>query len=438
MRISINRLTAVLAIAVAGCSPSGVIVRQPAAPQPMPVVVIDPLDVDIARPHNGKLFVQTNRAAYVAIFEIVPDRSVTLVYPVSARQQRFVVTGLRDVPVWWEPSRVTYRGAGSSSSPRSQPTRYIYVLASEEPLRIPDAAFRDGYLYQTLGNQAYRATNPYATMRALAREFVPSVADERWAEDAYALSRSYATERYDVTRVYCRDGSVYEVPTELADHVWCPASARQADGPGRVSEVDLPPESRRPPMRPDSVVGDNGRRVATRARGSNGRGPIDRVKEPVQPENRGNRRTEDDERSRNNETRDRQESGSEGRSHRPNDAHDDATPKQRGPELKVATPLPHRPKPVPQPVPQPVDNSVDKSVDKPTKVESPDSSPKSETPAKPDGTSETKPDSTSEAKSQGPGEKRAEPGKRRGRPDAPDEKSADRNPRQPADSKPVS
>ena len=426
MRISINRLTAVLAIAVAGCSPSGVIVRQPAAPQPMPVVVIDPLDVDIARPHNGKLFVQTNRAAYVAIFEIVPDRSVTLVYPVSARQQRFVVTGLRDVPVWWEPSRVTYRGAGSSSSPRSQPTRYIYVLASEEPLRIPDAAFRDGYLYQTLGNQAYRATNPYATMRALAREFVPSVADERWAEDAYALSRSYATERYDVTRVYCRDGSVYEVPTELADHVWCPASARQADGPGRVSEVDLPPESRRPPMRPDSVVGDNGRRVATRARGSNGRGPIDRVKEPVQPENRGNRRTEDDERSRNNETRDRQESGSEGRSHRPNDAHDDATPKQRGPELKEATPSPHGPRPVPQPV------------DKPTKVGSPDSSTKSATPAKPDGTAETKPDSTTEAKSQGPGEKRAEPGKKRGRPNAPDEKSADGNRRQPADSKPVS
>ena len=76
MRISINRLTAVLAIAVAGCSPSGVIVRQPAAPQPMPVVVIDPLDVDIARPHNGKLFVQTNRAAYVAIFEIICTRAI--------------------------------------------------------------------------------------------------------------------------------------------------------------------------------------------------------------------------------------------------------------------------------------------------------------------------------------------------------------------------
>lgn len=424
MRICIDRLIAVLAFALVGCSSSGVIVRQPPTPRPVPVVVIDPLEVDIARPHNGKLFVQTNRAAYVAIFEIVPDRGVTLVYPVSARQRRFVVTGLRDVPVWWEPSRVTYRGAGLSSSSRSQPARYIYVLASDEPLRIPDAAFRDGYLYQALGNQAYRATNPYATMRALAREFVPSVADEGWAEDAYALSRSYATDRYRVTRVYCRDGSMYEVPAELADHVWCPTHARQPDGPGRASEVDLPGSRR--PVRPDSVVGDNGRRVATRARGPNGRGPIDRVKGPVGPENRGNGRNEDDDRPGNAQTRDHQETGSEGRPRRPNDAQDDATPKQRGTEMKEATPLPHRPRPVPQPV------------DRPAKVESPDSSTKLETPPKPEAAAETKPDSTAEIKPQAPGEKRAAPAKRRGRPNASDDKSADREPKQPADSKPVS
>jgi hypothetical protein len=319
---------------------------------------------------------------------------------------------------------VTYRGAGLSSSPRSQPARYIYVLASDEPLRIPDAAFRDGYLYQTLGNQAYRATNPYATMRALAREFVPSVADEGWAEDAYALSRSYATERYRVTRVYCRDGSMYEVPTELADHVLCPAYARQADGPGRVSEVDLP-GSRRPPVRPDSVVGDNGRRVAIRARGSNGRGPIDRVKEPVGPEDRGNGRNEDDDRPGNVQTNGRHETGSEGRPPRPNDAQDDATPKQRGAEMKEATPLPHRPRPVPP-------------VEKPAKVESPDSSTKLETPPKPEAAAETKPDSTVEMKSQAPGEKRAAPAKRRGRPNASDEKPAHREPKLCVDPKPVS
>ena len=145
MRSRSKHLVAAVAVLLAGCTSGGtVIVRQPPPPAPMPVM-IDPLEVDVTRPHNGKIYVQTNRAAYVAIVEIVPERGATLVYPVSGRQRQFVVTGLRDVPVWWEPTRVTYRGVGMSS--RSNPTRYIYVLASDEPLRIPAAAFRGGYLH---------------------------------------------------------------------------------------------------------------------------------------------------------------------------------------------------------------------------------------------------------------------------------------------------
>ena len=243
MRSRSDRLVAVLALVLAGCSSGGtVIVRQPPPPAPLPVV-IEPLEVDVTRPHNGKIYVQTNRAAYVAIVEIVPERGATLVYPTSTRQRQFVVSGLRGLPVWWDPTRMTYRGVGMS---RSNRTRYIYVLASDEPLRIPEGAFRDGYLHETLANPAYRAANPYATMRAIAREFVPPVIDQRWAEDAYALSGSYANERYQVTRVYCRDGSMYEVPADLADHVWCPAQPRDTwDGTGRVSTAD-PTGSRLP------------------------------------------------------------------------------------------------------------------------------------------------------------------------------------------------
>src|SRR5512133_4369976 len=114
MRTRNDHLIAFLTLALAGCSSGGtVIVRQPPPPVAVPVV-IEPLEVDVTRPHNGKIYVQTNRAAYVAIFDIVPERGVTMIYPVSARQQRFVVAGLRDVPVWWEPSRVTYHGAGMS------------------------------------------------------------------------------------------------------------------------------------------------------------------------------------------------------------------------------------------------------------------------------------------------------------------------------------
>ena len=338
MRTRSNHLVAAVAVVLAGCSSGGtVVVRQPPPPAPLPVV-IDPLEVDVTRPHNGKIYVQTNRAAYVAIVEIVPERGATLVYPVSARQRQFVVTGLRDVPVWWEPTRVTYRGVGMSS--RSNYTRYIYVVASDEPLRIPAAAFRDGYLHETLGNPDYRARNPYATMRAIARDFVAPVIDQRWAEDAYALAGSYGNERYQVTRVYCRDGSIYEVPADLADHVWCPAQPRDTwDGTGRVSTTE-PTGSRRPPYRPDSVLTDNGRRVAVQPPPSPGRGPIQRVKEPPGWDNRANGRGADDNRPGNGrganddqpgngrvkDHPDHPENEPNGRARRPNDGQDDNGP----------------------------------------------------------------------------------------------------------------
>jgi len=287
MRTPLTTVLTTLGLALAGCTSGVTVVRQPPPPRPVPVV-IEPLEVDLARPHNGKIYVQTNRPAYVAVFDIIPERGVALVYPVSARQRRYVVSGLREVPVWWESSRVTYRAGGIVPS-RSEPARYVYVLASDAPLRLPDEAFDNGYLYEALGPRAYRATNPYATMRALARQFLPNVAEEAWAEDAYGVSRSYATERYRVVRVYCRDGSMYEVPAEFGDRVWCGSRNRGVgNGPGRVYDVDLTSSER--PVRPDSIVGDNGRRLAMRTRGENGRGPIRRVQEPPGFENRPNGR----------------------------------------------------------------------------------------------------------------------------------------------------
>ena len=524
MRSRSKHLVAAVAVLLVGCTSGGtVIVRQPPPPAPMPVM-IDPLEVDVTRPHNGKIYVQTNRAAYVAIVEIVPERGATLVYPVSGRQRQFVVTGLRDVPVWWEPTRVTYRGVGMSS--RSNPTRYIYVLASDEPLRIPEAAFRGGYLHESLANPAYRATNPYATMRALARDFVAPVIDERWAEDAYALSGSYANERYQVTRVYCRDGSVYEVPVDLADHVWCPAQPRDTwDGTGRVATTE-PTGSRRPPFRPDSVIADNGRRVAVQPPASNGRGPIQRVKEPPGWDNRSNGRGADDNRPGNGRGANDDQPGNgrvkdhpdhpdhpdndpNGRARRPNDGQDDNGPPgqqrrankpndrndnvppgqqrkadandvMRGPTRPTPTPLPADKPPIriarqdssASPVmpakpdtrgksdnPGKPDNSSkpgnsgksDNSgkpdnPGKPDNAGKPDSAGKQDmpvkadtpakpdVPAKPDTASATGTDSKPDAKGQD--DKRGGPGKGRGKPNDGDDKSADRKPKQSADSKP--
>ena len=379
MRIASRSLAAILGLTLVACSSGGITVIRPTpAPTPAPVVYIDPLEIEVARPHQGKVFVQTSRAAYVAIFEIVPERGVELVYPVSPRQRGFMVAGLREFPTWWEGSRVTYHTGWSTS--RAYPGRYIYALASDEPLRIPDAAYRTGYLRDVLGSRVYQSANPYTTMRALAREFVPQVRDEEWAEDMYVLSPSYATEQYRVTRVYCRGGTMYEVPSDLADHVWCPAYGRgRSNGPGRVTVVETA-GPRQPLARPDSVVGNNGRHLATRTRGANGRGPIDRVKEPPGQENRGNRPdANDDDRPGNGPVKQRPGVGPKEIPHVvPNERTDDQPPRGRGVEVADD----HRAKPK--------DNGEGK--------------PNGKGEAKPNGNGEGKPTGNNDAKPYGNGE----------------------------------
>ena len=454
MRTPMRTVIALLAIGLAGCSSGGgvTVVRQPPRPMPVPIIV-EPLEVDVARPHNGKIYVQTNRPAYVAIFDIMPERGVAIVYPGSARQRRFVVSGLRELPVWWERSHVTYHAPGPRSS-RAQPERYIYVLASDEPLRLSDDAFRDDYLYRVLGGRGYRASNPYATMRALARHFVPSVAEEQWAEDAYVLSRSYASERYRVTRVYCRDGYVYEVPAELADRVWCGTYPRAVgNGSGRVGDVELT-SSRRAPVRPDSVVGDHGRRVATRTRGANGRGPIDRVKEPPgreTPVNGGDEKEKED-RPSNSHGNGRPEARAEGRPGHPEDRSNDrpdhragqAPQREPGTEMRNRDTTRERPEPAPESAeksqreekvhkadrPEPESEKVDHQDERPAKVHG-----KAE--PKADAKEEAKADAKADTKSHTPSEKRAEPEKSRSLPDSSDQGPSNRKSKKSGEPKPL-
>ena len=273
MRTPLATLTA--ALALAACSSGGRYVVVQPTPEPPPT---PPLELTLARPVNGKLYVQTNRPAYVAIFEIVPERGVTLAHPSTPRQSRVTLSGMHRVPVQWSSPGGTYRTVGSKVTAKPQPTRYLYAVASDEPLAITEAAFQPGYLKKALG-PAYRADDPYLTMRAISQEFVPSVPDEEWAEDLHVLAMEVPTAQPErLARVYCPDGTVYRVPEEIADDVWCPMLPR--DGTPGAGQPRGGIGERRGPSRPDSVFGNNGRRVQTRARPNRGRGPADRVVVP--------------------------------------------------------------------------------------------------------------------------------------------------------------
>lgn len=270
-------LTSAAALTLTACT----VVVQPAqtgttspAPARAPEPVV-PLEVTLARPVNGRLLVQTNRPAYVAIFEIVPGHGVALMQPANVRQRTVTYSGMNWVPATW----TTERASRPASRVRSAPVvhqaaapraRYVYALASDRPLSIPDEAFQPDGMQALLGASAYNASSPAVTMRTIARGFVPRVRDEAWAEDAVLISASYEERPSTTVRVYCGRGTVHRVPAEVADRVWCPAVAG--------------PTSR--PASPDSVMHDNGRRVQRRPALPPGRG-IDRVAElPVDEDDR--------------------------------------------------------------------------------------------------------------------------------------------------------
>ena len=246
--------------------------RPAPAPAPLPVPRrLAQLEVALGNPTAGKVPVQTNRSAYVAIFEIIPQQGVTLLHPATPKQSRTVMSGLSWVSVLPGATPMARRVSNSGRPPRA--VRYIYALASDTPLRIPDRAIEPGYLEQLLGPAAFRAASPQAAVRARSRQFAPKVSDEQWAEDLYAVEPRNSATPPRTARIYCWDGRMYEVPEDIADRAWCPERPGTNDG-GGVMPI---------PARPDSVVGNNGRRIGPRIPRTPGRTADVPDREPEHP-----------------------------------------------------------------------------------------------------------------------------------------------------------
>jgi hypothetical protein len=185
------------------------------------------------------VLIQTSRPAYVALFEIVPGRGVSVVYPQPMRVRDQMLTGLNWVPVYW------------TMKPRfvSNDTRYIYAVASDTPLLLSDEDYDARHIERALGS-TYYSSNPNATVRAIARQYVRSQPDEWWGEDMYTVPLRDG--RMDLivrlARVYCPGGIYFDVREDMTDRIWCPA--RRA----RPGERPVASE-------PDSVFNSGGRRV---------------------------------------------------------------------------------------------------------------------------------------------------------------------------------
>jgi hypothetical protein len=211
-------------------------------PTPLP-----PVGVTIVQVNDSRMLVSTNQPAYLAVFEIVPNRGVTLVYPASPRQRQLALAGSNWLNVSWRSARGLMDDDDREMRGRRRrpPVHHVYVVASERPLRLTDNAFDDRALSAMLGARLTQAADPYETMAALSRRFVPPGKDEDWGEDVYTMDIARSAPPVRVAKIYCPDGSVVYAREDVIDRTACPWR-----GQGRT-----------PPPRADSVVASNGRRV---------------------------------------------------------------------------------------------------------------------------------------------------------------------------------
>lgn len=165
------------------------------------------LDARIFPPYNGQVAFSVNKAAHVALFEIVPGRGVSLLYPTAG--SGFTQVRENWVPMQYSAQRWLYAsdrwidpavgqwsgfdyGYGMGYAPmsargmtRTSAPRYLFLVASEEPIEVGQFQQNLAGLRQFLGPQQYSSYQPYELMEKLAYALVPYAADERWVTDVF-------------------------------------------------------------------------------------------------------------------------------------------------------------------------------------------------------------------------------------------------------------
>ena len=208
--------------------------------------------------------VNTSRPAHVAIFEIYPGRGVGLLYPAYRGERNFLYSGLnnifltrsRDYYSYFQPA--PFFASGSRDSPR-----YLYMIASDAPLRLGSFLGSPGALRRELGLSRFASGSPYGLMDDLAELVLPYGEAGDWTDDVYAVwpDRSYGGdyEASQFIRVQCADGRVIQGPAYYVYGACRPTEVppvtRDPEQPGDSSTVEPPSRSRPEPREPEAGEG---------------------------------------------------------------------------------------------------------------------------------------------------------------------------------------
>ncbi|HUE96577.1 MAG TPA: hypothetical protein VMN39_07945 [Longimicrobiaceae bacterium] len=201
----------------------------------------------------GGLVFDLNRSAHVAIFEIVPGRGSTLVYPRPGVSSSDGATfaGLRHVRL--DGRRGDRYGFLPTPAGYAGP-RFFLLVASEEPLRLSRFGPFGSRMSTAMGVH-FASMSPYSAMEQLVTLAVPNLESENWTTDFYVdwpdiLHNAPAAQ---LVRIQCGDYVAY-VPIDRAleaSRLLCP----QEDRTGEEQEIrgdtaQTVEPIRRPPAEP--------------------------------------------------------------------------------------------------------------------------------------------------------------------------------------------
>ena len=208
---------------------------------------------------GGRLMVNTNRPAHVAIFEIHPGRGVGLLYPAYRGERNYLSGGLNNIFLTQSRNYYSHFQPAPFFASESRDTpRYLYMIASDAPLRLGSFLGSPGALRRELGTSRYAGMNPYGLMEDLAGLVLPYGEAGDWTEDVYAVwpERSYGGDyqAQQFIQVACPDGRVIQGPAYYVygacarpDEV--PPLVKDPEQPGDSSGTQ-PPRSRPEPREP--------------------------------------------------------------------------------------------------------------------------------------------------------------------------------------------
>lgn len=239
-------LLVLLATATAACA-----YRPPPSPF-SPDAFDDALAVRLLPPEGGFLRFVTTAPAHVAVFEIAPDRGVSLLYPQfreeSARVSR-VGANAEFLP-WRAQGRWFYASTPfyPSFAALSRPT-YLYIIASKSPLRVEDIRLQPARLRAAMGWRSFLASDLSGTLDDLERLVVPEIAGDDWSSDLYIVWPEVPLNQPWQTRyvfINCPDGRTVVVPLGWNIDA-CPGARNLAQAtkpttpdspPGTIPETD--------------------------------------------------------------------------------------------------------------------------------------------------------------------------------------------------------